>query len=410
MPMDMEEVEPWPGGRTSDWNDVYVRRDRARFDGRINYNPSSSVAVSINATVENDYIGATNTRGQTVWAVTNSASASTAGFTGIGATGEMMTPSDGKLLIIQNVGTNEFRLFHENGGSSAANRFTCPYAQDMVIQAKQTVVLMYVDSLTRWTVLGSTGVNAGSAGNANPLTYVYRASDQNLVVGTEDIVLWDTEVQDDLAMHSTVSNTGRFTVPSGGSGRYLVIGHIVFDAGGAADSRVNAKLRKNNTTGTDGTILTHALGAGNSVVQSLAIAWAGDLVDGDWVSFTAIKTGGSDQNILSGLEFSRVTVLKLNTAVIYPAVATVVQDLGAARRSGTFDITGLSGLTAGKYVNISMSAGAIASKGNARDEFEMTPIQATGYVVNTTTIRVYWNTANEDVAVGNYEFVYAVAA
>jgi hypothetical protein len=81
-------------------------------------------------------------------------------------------------------------------------------------------------------------------------------------------------------------------------------------------------------------------------------------------------------------------------------------DLGAARRSGTFDITGLSGLTADKPVNIFQSASPIPSKGDARDEAEMDHISATGYVVNTTTIRVYWWAPG--VVVGTYEFEYAV--
>jgi collagen triple helix repeat protein len=83
------------------------------------------------------------------------------------------------------------------------------------------------------------------------------------------------------------------------------------------------------------------------------------------------------------------------------------KDLGAADRSGTFDITGLSGLTVDKVVTVSQTADPIASKGNARDEFEMDFIQLTGYVVDAATIRVYWNCYN--VVVGTYAFAYAVS-
>lgn len=83
------------------------------------------------------------------------------------------------------------------------------------------------------------------------------------------------------------------------------------------------------------------------------------------------------------------------------------KDLGAARRSGTFDITGLSGLTAEKVVAIVQTAAAIATKGNARDEPEMDQIQATGYVVDATTIRAYWWAPG--VVVGNYNFAYQVS-
>lgn len=81
-------------------------------------------------------------------------------------------------------------------------------------------------------------------------------------------------------------------------------------------------------------------------------------------------------------------------------------DLGVGRRSGTFDMTGLAGLTAGKIVTVVQTASAISSKGNARDEPEMDMITATGYVVDAATIRVYWFAPS--VVVGNYIFGYSV--
>ena len=90
------------------------------------------------------------------------------------------------------------------------------------------------------------------------------------------------------------------------------------------------------------------------------------------------------------------------------AFTAFTQDLGASDRSGTFDLTGLSGLTADKPVQVFQTAAAIASKGNARDEPEMDQIQVTGYVVDTTTIRCYWNAPS--VVVGTYAFAYLVGA
>jgi hypothetical protein len=83
------------------------------------------------------------------------------------------------------------------------------------------------------------------------------------------------------------------------------------------------------------------------------------------------------------------------------------QDLGVARRDGTFDITGLAGLTIDKVVNLTQTADQISSKGNARDEAEMDQIQLTGYVLNATTIRTYWQAPS--VVVGIYAFAYAVS-
>ena len=84
------------------------------------------------------------------------------------------------------------------------------------------------------------------------------------------------------------------------------------------------------------------------------------------------------------------------------------KDLGTSNSSGHFDLTGLSGLTAGKDVLVVQTAQPIASKGNARDEFEMDNIEATGYVVDAATIRVYWHAPS--VVVGIYAFAYQVSA
>lgn len=82
------------------------------------------------------------------------------------------------------------------------------------------------------------------------------------------------------------------------------------------------------------------------------------------------------------------------------------QDLGTSNSSGHFDITGLSGLTPDQIVDVIQTALPIASKGDSRDEFEMDAIQLTGYVVDASTIRVYWWAPS--VVVGEYELAYAV--
>lgn len=84
------------------------------------------------------------------------------------------------------------------------------------------------------------------------------------------------------------------------------------------------------------------------------------------------------------------------------------KDLGVGDQAGTFDITGLSGLSAGKPVMVMQTAAAISSKGDARDEPEMDAISVTGYVVDATTIRCYWNAPS--IVVGDYAFAYLVGA
>lgn len=90
-----------------------------------------------------------------------------------------------------------------------------------------------------------------------------------------------------------------------------------------------------------------------------------------------------------------------------PANVDFTVDLGAGRRSGTFDIAA-AGFTVGKNVTIVQTAQPIASKGNARDEFEMDAIVVTGYVLDASTIRAFWFSANGSVVVGTYAFAYGV--
>ena len=129
-------------------------------------------------------------------------------------------------------------------------------------------------------------------------------------------------------------------------------------------------------------------------------------------TFTIVRAqeGSSARTVVIGDQIAATITNKSLTdiegSIGVPTNITV--DLGKARRSGTFDITGLSGLTADKNVLIAQNALPITSKGNARDEFEMDRIGAMGYVLNASTIRVLWNAGS--VVVGSYNFAYQVSA
>lgn len=131
-----------------------------------------------------------------------------------------------------------------------------------------------------------------------------------------------------------------------------------------------------------------------------------------------IRDEGTDQATASIIDFvgagvsaavsGGVATVTISGASGSPTYNAFTKDLGTSNRSGTFDITGLAGLTADKPVNVMQTAAQIASKGNARDEPEMDQIQVTGYVVDATTIRCYWQAPS--VVVGTYAFAYLVGA
>lgn len=87
---------------------------------------------------------------------------------------------------------------------------------------------------------------------------------------------------------------------------------------------------------------------------------------------------------------------------------TVEVDLGATpRASGTFDITGLSGLNPGAGVIIQQAAGPYTGKGDQPDEAEMDALMVAAYAVNGSTLRCYWTALNGQYVSGNFKFNYA---
>jgi len=131
-------------------------------------------------------------------------------------------------------------------------------------------------------------------------------------------------------------------------------------------------------------------GVSQGVVHSLDFTGSGvtATVSGD-VATVAVSSGGGG----GGLTFT-----------------TVEQDLGSLPRyGGTFDISG-AGLSTGKPVLVCQAAGPYTGKGTLEDEAEMDLVTATGFVVNSTTIRVYWLCPPKGGPVrGNIKFNYAVS-
>jgi hypothetical protein len=150
-------------------------------------------------------------------------------------------------------------------------------------------------------------------------------------------------------------------------------------------------------------VIAQPLLANAEIVRVTAIAT-------DTLTIVRAQEGSSARTVVIGDQIAATitnkTLTDIEGSIGVPTNVTV--DLGRARRSGTFDITGLSGLTVDKNVVIVQNGLPITSKGNARDEFEMDRIGLTGYVLDAATIRVLWNADN--VVVGSYNFSYQVSA
>lgn len=66
------------------------------------------------------------------------------------------SPSEGRMLIIMNLGASALTLADEDAGSSAANRMLFTGGSDHVLAERDVAVLWYDDSTSRWKLLAST--------------------------------------------------------------------------------------------------------------------------------------------------------------------------------------------------------------------------------------------------------------
>ena len=129
----------------------------------------------------------------------------------------------------------------------------------------------------------------------------------------------------------------------------------------------------------------------------------------DTLTITRTQEGTSARTVVAGDQFANAMSAKVFTDIeAATQFVDFTKDLGVSRRSGTFDLTGLSGLTVGKNATVVQTGQPIATKGNSTDEFEMDAIQLTGFVLNSTTLRIFWQAPS--TVVGTYAFAYQLAA
>lgn len=128
----------------------------------------------------------------------------------------------------------------------------------------------------------------------------------------------------------------------------------------------------------------------NTGVVNLAVDLASDFFEGSIDELAIYPSALSAARVLAHYQAGQGTLV------------------GVAKVAGTFDITGLSGLTAGKPVMVDKAAGPYTGKGTLADEAEMDMVTATGYVVDATTVRCYWQADTPQF--GNVKFNYLIGA
>ena len=126
----------------------------------------------------------------------------------------------------------------------------------------------------------------------SPACRAYNNAALATATGTELALTLNSERFDNASVHSTSSNTSRFTVPSGAGGKYVVTGSITWapSAGGtyrACALRVNGATRLAQTN--QAPSASHGSDATVTAVYSLAAA--------DYVEMTATQDSGGALNV-----------------------------------------------------------------------------------------------------------------
>jgi hypothetical protein len=146
--------------------------------------------------------------------------------------------------------------------------------------------------MARGVFVGATVSTATALNDAfkPPYAYVYNSANLSIPNATATAVTFDSEVTDNLSMHSTVSNTGRLNVPSGGAGIYLV-GFTLRFATNATGLR-QLEIRQGGTP-----ILIHRVPAITGDQSYITCSTMTPAADFDIFEFYAYQSSGGALNV-----------------------------------------------------------------------------------------------------------------
>ena len=135
----------------------------------------------------------------------------------------------------------------------------------------------------KWATAASGSTFAGCA--------LYKSGNQTISNATDTIVTFDSELFDTDGFHSTATNTGRITIPSGKGGYYNFCVYVVWPDGSWAIS--NAVLKKNGTT-----IKVDWLNVGSGTYNTQGFATIVSASVGDYFEIIVYHNKGSNNSIL----------------------------------------------------------------------------------------------------------------
>tara|TARA_R110000868_G_scaffold11064_3_gene54330 strand:- start:1072 stop:1572 length:501 start_codon:yes stop_codon:yes gene_type:complete len=114
-------------------------------------------------------------------------------------------------------------------------------------------------------------------------------------------VTFDTETHDTGGMHSTSSNTSRITIPTGGSGMYLIGAGIEFAANATGTRDVNLRINGTTIIASSRATATSATSATRLMTNTIY-----PLNAGDYVEIMAFQNSGGALNITAASEYTPI--------------------------------------------------------------------------------------------------------
>lgn len=134
---------------------------------------------------------------------------------------------------------------------------------------------------------------------APPRCRLTNSADISVANSSSVSLTFDTEVFDSGAMHSTSTNTGRITVPTGGGGVYVVGGTVEFAANATGYRSIGIRLNGGNT------ITGHrAITSSASVTTRLSTSAIYSLAAGDYLELQVFQNSGGALNALALADYS----------------------------------------------------------------------------------------------------------
>ncbi len=131
-----------------------------------------------------------------------------------------------------------------------------------------------------------------------PHCRVYNNANISTSNGTFQALTFNTERYDVGGMHSTSSNTGRITVPTGGDGVYRCGGHVDWVSNGTGIREV--QIRLNGAT----VIAYNTMNPLSGTDSILSVNTEYALVAGDYLELLTFQSSGGALNIGAGSAFS----------------------------------------------------------------------------------------------------------